>query len=121
MKKPYPPEKLKFPIITHCKVCGEKKGKSISPTCRSCAMKEIRSRPADFIRREKQSQAQKGTKRSEHHREACSKAMIKRIEEGFVPGGGVFSGGGHPPCRKFVKVDGAGMHPEIAEWINENL
>ena len=121
MKKPYPPEKLKSPIITHCKVCGEKKGKSISPTCRSCAMKEIRSRPTDFIRRENQSQAQKGVPKSEHHREACSVAAFKRMDEGWRPedhfdGKG---GGGHVPCRHFVKVNGVGMSPEMAEWLND--
>ena len=120
MKKRYPPEKLKSPIITHCKVCGEKKGKSISPTCRSCAMKEIRSRPTDFIRRENQSQAQKGVPKN--HGEACSRAMIKRMEEGFRPqeNFGQIGGGGYPATiRNWVKVDGAGMHPEIAEWLND--
>ena len=119
MKKPYPPEKLKSPIITHCKECGEKRGKSIAPTCKSCAMKEIRSRPTDHIRLENQSKAQMGVPKN--HGEACSRAMIKRIEEGFRPQENFakhFSGGGHPPCRNFVKVDGAGMHPDIADWIS---
>ena len=120
MKKPYPPEKLKFPLITHCKTCGKKKGKSIAPNCKSCAMKEVRTRPEDAQRRINQGLAQRG--KPKNNGEACSRAMMKRMDEGFRPQenfGKHFGGGGHPPCRNFVKVDGAGMHPEIAEWLND--
>ena len=117
MKRKYPPEKLKSPIITHCKVCGEKKGKSISPTCKSCAMKEIRSRPADYTRREKQSQAQKGRRKTEEHKDKLSVAAFRAMDRGFNPteNFGPLGGGGHAPCRHFVKVNGAGMSPEMAE------